>query len=165
MAIERLLYHFSKAHCYTYFRITGDFDPEQITSLLNLAPDEIWQKGDRRENGTTYGFSSWRFGRCDEYDGDVAVQMMRTIQPLMEKIPILQKMKKQEDVFYVLEVVAYIRFDEASPSLAPSQEVMRFCCDTETEMDIDLYVICPDECHKGPVWSGSWTREPEKIMR
>ena len=34
---------------YAYLTITGDFDPEQITTRLGLEPTESWKKGDRNE--------------------------------------------------------------------------------------------------------------------
>ena len=43
--------------CYTYFAITGDFDPDIISDLLCLKPDESWQIGEIREHGTVYDFA------------------------------------------------------------------------------------------------------------
>ncbi|MEG9436531.1 DUF4279 domain-containing protein [Edaphobacter sp. HDX4] len=45
---------------YAYLTVTGDFDPEQITSVLGLVPSESWSKGDRNER-THYErkFSRW----------------------------------------------------------------------------------------------------------
>lgn len=55
---------------------------------------------------------------------------------------------------FTLTVVPSVRFDEPAPCLAPSLEVMRFCCDTDTEMDIDLYVGAPDEFSDGVDFTG-----------
>ena len=35
--------------CYTYFRITGRFDPDEITDLMELKPDRCWKIGDLRK--------------------------------------------------------------------------------------------------------------------
>lgn len=45
---------------YAYLTITGDFDPEEITTALGLQPSEAWRKGDRNER-THYErkFSRW----------------------------------------------------------------------------------------------------------
>lgn len=43
--------------CYTYFKITGDFDPDDITHLLALSPEKQWRVGDLRRNGTVYDFA------------------------------------------------------------------------------------------------------------
>lgn len=70
--------------------------------------------------------------------------MIKTLAPLLHKTNILNEIKSQYDVNFVLEAVPTVRFDESTPCLAPSLEVMRFCCATETSIDIDLYVSCPD---------------------
>lgn len=129
-----------KSACYTYFCIKGNFEPDKITKLLELTPEKVWRIGDRRRNGLTYTFSFWQFGTCSEYDYEVDRQMMKTIAPLISKIPVLQKIKKQYDVVLVLEIVPTITPDESTPCLSPSMEVMKFCVDSGTEIDIDLYV-------------------------
>lgn len=141
---ERICYHTNRTQCYTYFRITGDFDPDIISDMLNLKPEKTWKIGDKRQDGKPFDFASWRFGTCDEYDVLVENQMWKTIAPLLEKVNVLKKIKQDFDVTFTLAVVPTVRFDEPAPCLAPSLEVMQFCCDTGTEMDIDLYVSAPD---------------------
>lgn len=143
--LERIFYHTDKTKCYTYFCISGNFEPDIISDMLNLKPEKAWKIGDKRQDGKAFDFASWRFGTCDEYDVLVENQMQKTIAPLLEKINVLQKIKQDFDVTFTLTVVPSVRFDEPAPCLAPSLEVMRFCCDTGTEMDIDLYVSAPDE--------------------
>ena len=71
----------TKNSCYTYFRISGEFDPDEVTALLGLQPDQSWKSGDLRRDGTAYDFSHWLFGRCDEYSILVEEQMRKTILP------------------------------------------------------------------------------------
>jgi hypothetical protein len=145
-SIERTRKHSGHTSCYTYFRITGDFDPDTISEMLGLTPEKIWKIGDTRKDGKSqYDFSSWHFGSCREYDAIVENQMLKTITPLFEKIEILKQIKQKFHVFYTLEVVPTVWFDEAPPCLAPSMKVMQFCCDTGTEIDIDLYIDYPDD--------------------
>ena len=129
------------SRCRTYFRITGDFDTAEITDMLGLQPEAAWKKGDLRTNGTAYDFSAWKFGSCREYDIETAVQMEKTIAPLLSKTEILKEIARLYDVSFTLEVVPTIcTADESPPCLAPSLKVMRFCCETGTELDIDLYL-------------------------
>ena len=72
--------------CYTYFKIVGDFDPDEVTHLLSLQPTRTWKIGDFRKNGTKYDFATWEIGRCKEYDVFVENQMRKTIAPLLDKI-------------------------------------------------------------------------------
>lgn len=39
----------TKNECYTYFRISGDFDPDTISEMLGILPDRSWK---------IYGYSS-----------------------------------------------------------------------------------------------------------
>ena len=126
--------------CYTYFAIKGEFNPENITERLGLNPSKVWKTGDKRGNGTEYDFSYWEFGFCEEYDVVTENQMHKTLAPLLSKIEILKEIRKEFDVIYVLEIVPTVYRENATPCLAPSMEVIDFCHETRTEIDIDLYV-------------------------
>lgn len=145
MGMRRVYYHAEQTECMTYFRIVGKFDPDLITNYLRLVPEQIHRIGDARKNGTTYDTASWRFGTVVSHRLDTANQMMQTIEPLLTKTDLLRKIKLIYDARLLLEVVPLVRFDEPAPMLAPSLAVMRFCVETGTEIDIDLYVGCPDE--------------------
>lgn len=150
--LERFYYHSEHTRCFTYFRIDGNFDPDIISETLALKPEKSWKIGDKRKNGTSYDFACWKFGTCAEYDVEVSNQMLKTITPLLPKISILKELKKKYDINYTLEVVPTVRFDESTPCLAPSKEIIRFCYETDTDIDIDLYVSCPDDFEDGEVW-------------
>ncbi len=135
----------TKNSCYTYFRIVGNFDPDEISEILQLAPEEQWKIGDYRKNGTQYDFASWIFGTCAEYDIWIENQMRKTIAPLLDKIDELKKIHDSYDVSFVLEAVPYIYIGESTPSLAPSLDIIDFCHETRTEIDIDYYLFEGDE--------------------
>ena len=126
--------------CYTYFTIVGDFDPDSVSLLLNLNPDQSWRIGDLRRNGTAYDFARWSFGKCDTYDVIVTNQMRKTIAPLLDKIDVLNEIYCKNNVNFYLAVVPSVHAGDISPCLAPSLDVMDFCHATRTEIDIDLYV-------------------------
>lgn len=129
-----------RSSCYTYFVIKGNFKPDIISDMLGLVPEKSWKIGDKRKNGTVYDFALWQYGTCNEYDVYVENQMLKTITPLLSKISILKEIKQRYDVEFTLEVVPTIKTSECVPCVAPSMEVMQFCCDTTTKIDIDLYV-------------------------
>ena len=126
--------------CYTYFTIVGDFDPDSVSRLLNLNPDQSWRIGDLRRNGTAYDFARWSFGKCDTYDVIVTNQMRKTIAPFLDKIDVLNEIYCKNNVNFYLAVVPSVHAGDISPCLAPSLDVMDFCHATRTEIDIDLYV-------------------------
>ncbi len=127
--------------CYTYFRIIGDFDPNSITEKLCLQPNNFWKIGDKRPDGTTYDFASWEFGYCDNYDVIAENQMHTTISNLLDKVDLLNEIRKQFDVTFTLEIVPTVYVGNPTPCLAPSMTVIDFCHATRTQMDIDLYVM------------------------
>ena len=58
-----------------------------------------------------------------------------------KKIEQLREIRRTCGVSMYLEVVPTVAPDEPTPCLAPSLAVMQFCCDTGTELDIDLYCV------------------------
>ena len=131
--------------CYTYFKIVGDFNPDETTRLLNLTPEMSWKIGDLRRNGTKYDFALWEIGRCTEYDVAVENQMRKTIAVLQDKIPLLNNIREKNDVRFVLEIVPTIYVGDTNPCLSPPLDVIDFCHATRTEMDIDIYVYNSDD--------------------
>ena len=126
-------------NCLTIMRV--NFDPRPIISeLIGFSPEKSWKTGDKRKNGTIYDFSLWQFGTCEEYDIFVENQMLKTITPLLSKINILKKIKQKYDVEFYLEVVPTVTSPECTPCLAPSMEVIKFCYETDTRIDIDIYI-------------------------
>lgn len=124
--------------CYTYFKIQGYFDPDEITRRLMLQPDETEECG-KRQDGSRYP-ADWCFGRCDEYSPYVEEQMRKTIAPLLDKTDILRQIRAEYDATFWLEVVPTIHPDESTPCFAPPLDVIDFCHETRTEIDIDLYI-------------------------
>ena len=126
--------------CYTYFKIVGNFNPNEVSKILNLTPEKTWKIGDLRHNGTMYDFALWEIGRCTEYDEEVEDQMRKTIALLQDKIQLLNKIREENDVSFILEIVPSIYVNDVNPCLAPPLDVIDFCHATRTEIDIDLYI-------------------------
>ena len=131
--------------CYTYFSITGAFDPEEITKILGLSPFQSWRIGDRRRDGSLYDFASWQYGYCDEFDVMVENQMRRSIAGLLNKIEALNEIRAKFQTSFCLEVVPKIYLNEITPCLNPPLDVIDFCHETRTEIDIDYYILCDQD--------------------
>ena len=127
--------------CYTYFRIVGNFNPDDVSALLNLTPEESWKIGDLRRNGTKYEFANWNIGKCAEYDVYVENQMRKTISMLLDKIATLNQIREENDVEFFLEIVPSIYVDDIKPCRAPPLDVIDFCHATRTQIDIDMYLF------------------------
>lgn len=126
--------------CYTYFKIVGDFNPDEISTLLNLTPEKSWKIGDLRKDGSKYDFASWQIGKCEEYSPLVEKQMQKTISVLQDKIQELNQIREKFNAEFFLVVVPQIYAGGINPALAPSLEVIDFCHATRTQIDIDLYI-------------------------
>ena len=132
--------------CYTYFKIVGNFNPDDISELLSLTPEKVWKIGDLRRDGITrYDSTNWEIGRCTEYNIEVEKQMMKTIAVLQDKIPLLNQIREKYEVSFFLSVVPSVYVNDINPCLAPSLEVIDFCHATRTEIDIDMYLYNSDE--------------------
>ena len=101
--------------CYTYFSITGEFDPDEITSILGIQPVKTFRSGEPRyylknglkvDTGYKYSCSCWDGCRCEEYDVNISNQMEKTIEP----------------------------------RISPSMKVIDFCSKVRAELDIDWYI-------------------------
>lgn len=144
--LSRVYYHSEHTECMTYFMIRGNFDPDEITAYLRVVPEQVQRIGDPiGKSGRKRQAALWRYGTVVSNDWDVDKMMKETIRALLPKEDLLRKIKLTYDAALTLEVVPLVRYDEQPPCLAPSLAVMRFCLETGTEMDIDLYVCCPDD--------------------
>ena len=96
--------------CRTYFSVWGDFDPDVVTSMLDLKPFNAWKKSDSSGDGKQYACSGWEYGKCEEYDIETEKQMMRTISELIPKIEILNQIREKYDVEYFLLYICIEKF-------------------------------------------------------
>ena len=67
--------------------------------------------------------------------------MHTTIDPLLDKMDLLNEIREKFDVTFTLEIVPTVYAENTSPCLAPSMNVIDFCQSTKTQIDIDLYVM------------------------
>lgn len=130
-----------KNSCYTYFKIVGKFDVDEVVENIGLEPFWVSRIGDEIHNIGPAQNATCCFCRCDDYDVYVENQMRETVKPLLCKKDYLKKLYKENDVRFFLEVVPRAWIDESTPCLAPPLDIIDFCHETRTEIDIDLYII------------------------
>ena len=128
--------------CYTYFHIHGDdFPIEEITKVLGESPFRSWYKTDIREaDGKQFGFCNWSGFRVDDYDPYVEKQMEKTIEPLLDRIDILNKLREKYNLEYSIVVVPQVYVNKINPDLSPSMNVIDFCHAVRARISIDLYL-------------------------
>lgn len=143
-----------KTHSYTYFGIEsngeltdkglvgferGVFDPQDITKSLGIQPFRSRKKGEINKNGRQVLFSSWDAEKSDIDRLDVEAQCMETIKNLRNKVSILNQIKVQYDVNYVIVIVPKI-YGEEQPLMYFNNEIIEFCYLTGTTITVDMYI-------------------------
>lgn len=131
----------AKTGCYTYFTIVGDFNPDEVTELLDLNPFNKFSIGEDRPGGkSVYDFARWSYGYNDDYDGLVEKQLIETIKDLNLHIDTLNEIKRKYNVSFSLEIVPEMLVDDVHPAICLNKEIIEFCYLTQTEIDIDMYI-------------------------
>ena len=128
--------------CYTYFHVGGDdFPIDEISKALNETPFRSWYRTDiRKADGKEFGFCNWSGFRVDEYSPYTEEQMEKTIEPLLDKIDVLNELREKYNLKYSLIVVPHIIVNKINPDLSPSMKVIDFCHAIRAEISIDLYL-------------------------
>src|SRR5690554_5608531 len=136
----------TKHKCRTYFKITGNFEPNEILDVLEIKPSRIERKGDQYKllnKKRTYEFSTIEIGNNEAYDVEVDVMIEKTIKELRTKVKELNELKiKYPDIAYMLEVIPEVtdNLNEPNPDLSPTKEIMKFLVEIDAEYDIDYYI-------------------------
>jgi len=154
-----------KTHCYSHFIICSkdeakneegmfvgescDFDPADITRRLGIEPKRTMRKGDERRTAMgvygVYSRSCWKACSQDVPPMDAEAQCLAIVRALREKIPILQQIKKEINVDFLIVIVPEV-YGEEVPFMNFNQEIISFCHATGTEISIDMYVF------REPLW-------------
>lgn len=117
------------------------FDPDEITKMLNIIPNNTMKLGEERKKGKgLYPFSTWSGCRKDTPRLEVEKQIMSSINQLKDKISILKEIKKKYDVNFYMKSVPSI-FNEEAPYVHYNQKIIDFCYQTGTELGVHLYVF------------------------
>ena len=56
--------------CFTYFSMVGIFDPDTISQILELEPEDSSKIGDIGITGIKFESADWNYGYCYDYDVD-----------------------------------------------------------------------------------------------
>lgn len=123
------------------FSICGDvFDPNEITTLLQIEPMEIHLKGiisGTRKRPSTE--TSWSISTAKEESFDVDEQTRKLLSLLKNKTETLEKIKEKYDVTFIFSLLIEIENGE-KPSIYSSVETNQFLGSIGAESSIDLYI-------------------------
>ena len=138
--------------CYLYFALTGrGFDPDAISTALNLAPTRAVYEGNSiGMGGRISGYSSWQYGTPILRDGDVfrlneiADELIVTLLPVQDKIAELIKAHRLEACVMVVLTVSTDERD-STPAIGFSPRVISFCHAVGASIEFDIYQGLPEE--------------------
>ncbi len=126
-----------------YFSLKGeDFDPQKVTEILGIAPNESWQKGERGHYNSELAFSSWILSTSINHDFyDVNLLIKEIIDQLYAKIEAINEVKLQYVLESVLQIVLYIdtNEDNTTPYFGHDLNIIDFLYRTQTTTDVDIH--------------------------
>ena len=138
--------------CYLYFALTGrGFDPDAISTALNLAPTRAVYEGNSiGMGGRISGYSSWQYGTPILREGDVfrlneiADELIVTLLPVQDKIAELIKAHRLEAYLMIVLTVSTDERD-STPAIGFSPQVISFCHAVGASIEFDIYQGQADE--------------------
>lgn len=132
-----------KTNSYVYFALTGDdFDPKEITEILNLSPSYSWKKGEKGKYKKALDFAGWELS-TDREKEDLFVDNLvdEFISKLTNKITALNEIKRRLQLTSKLVIVLFVdtNEDNSTPALGHDLKTIEFLYQTNTTTDIDIY--------------------------
>jgi hypothetical protein len=124
-----------------YFTVYGDFDPAEVTALMETLPSESWMKGDRNER-THFErkFSRWslnsRLQATDKLEDHVE-DVLDQLRPIAERV---KNVRARFDGH--MELVAH--FYEPYPGLTFEAKTLLDMGHMQLAMDMDFYYMYSD---------------------
>ena len=126
---------------YVYFGLYGDFDPEEVTSVIGLQPTDSIRKGEVTVRIPSK-FSRWRW--CSEKSEnlvdiyEVSRSVVDRLLPFEEGIALAMRKYGLEAV---LQVVVFLSGDDevSSPALGFDETVIAFLGRLNASVDVDMY--------------------------
>jgi hypothetical protein len=120
-----------------------DLDPDKVTRLLGIEPDEARRRGVPAKNGRPARFGAWsirlRRDQTAEWDVGVAVGV------LLDRVSASPEAWEQARVNANARVFLGLHLDSFNRGLALSTDLMRRLADFGLQLDIDIYAADADK--------------------
>ncbi len=125
-----------------YFTMTGDWDPEKVTSRLGIEPSLSWKIGDPKSIGRgAYEFSRWVLDSGlppTATFGEHLQELLNRLRPLTKKIAELAPGNYPT-------VVLAAHYSDWQPGLVFEPDQVQELADLGVALDLDLYFDGPEE--------------------
>ncbi len=129
-----------RTNCKTYFSITGEFDPNEISSVLKIDRTGGHSIGEnKRYSSGVFDWAGWEYGTeyVDTLSADEQAEFV--INQLLHKVDELLLIREKYKCHFTLMQVPNVE-GGLTPAMGFSKKVIDFCSKTGTEIQIDLYV-------------------------
>ena len=131
---------------YVYFALKGDnFNPQIVTDRIGIKPTKTWRKGDKGESKYHPPFKKYTCWKLSTEKGkeyfEIDKLVDEIVNELFDKIEIINDLKKELQLYSVLEIVMDIDInpDISTPALGHDLRTLEFLYKTETITDVDIY--------------------------
>lgn len=118
----------------------GDFDPSDITDILEVTPTESGKKGDMTKNyRVPLQESFWQFDTGDQISLDINEQLSILFDLFFPKKVKILELQRSYDLFAKICLVVVVE-DHQPPAIYLDKKMIQFMAEFQLELDVDLYV-------------------------
>jgi hypothetical protein len=124
-----------------YLTFVGDFDPEEVTSIIGVAPTEFWHKGDINP----VSHHERKFSRWSLYSSlDPAQPIVEHIRDVLKQLaPYVDRVNAvPTTIERGMQTVAYFHSD--TPWFHFDEDVVAGCAAMNLSIDCDFYTLYSD---------------------
>ncbi|HTF84923.1 MAG TPA: DUF4279 domain-containing protein [Cellvibrio sp.] len=125
-----------------YIAISGDdFDPDLITSLLNVSPTSSHRKGDSLKFNKNASFSQWCIstGRVESNNPDFYELSASLVNKLSNKVDDILALKNQYKLSVTLQAALKCDKNSCNPIIGFDKDTIRFLSTIGASIDVDIY--------------------------
>lgn len=123
-----------------YYGLWGDFDPDEVTSRIGLAPTQTWRRGDPRAPGSSlvHGTDLWAFGTEEEIGFDLPRHVEHVLLGVSPFVTELSVLRGRLGLTASLNCVVWI--GRPTPTFSFPQETLDRISALGAGLDIDSYL-------------------------
>lgn len=125
-----------------YISISGDdFNPDVITTTLNIFPTSSHKKGDALKFNKKADFSQWCLstGKIESDNPDFYELSASLVGKLNNKLDYILALKKEYELNITLQAAITYDKDACSPIMGFDKETVKFLSKIDAVIDIDIY--------------------------
>ncbi|MBQ7307837.1 MAG: hypothetical protein IJW82_04830 [Clostridia bacterium] len=122
--------------CYTSFSVSL---PK--TLMENFIQELGIENFEKKESRVLCDEVILKIGKNYNYDVDISSMIIKSLSVLFEKEEVLKTLKEKYNLHYYIEVVPSLYSKNITPSFFFNKTIIDFCYKTETEIDVDLYLL------------------------